>query len=487
MRHDGRDRGRPAAPPGVGEKNDRDDVHAGRARRVVRAGRRDHVGAGTAGRRRAASVLCALLVLVPAPAATAAPPAAAYAGPAAGPGGAPRTAAAWGADRAAAQVEAEALGRSVGDVQARLDEALARYDELQQRVGVDLPASVASLRHADAARDAEREARQARARHARELYVHGRGLSVVARLLEDPDIADLATDVQTVRSVLDGDESEHRARREAAREADDAAVRQRAVASEATRLQAEAARTGEEVSALLAQQQALYDDASERARALLAEQQEAERREAAERQAREALAAALAREAAAREAEAAARTAEAEARAASGSAAASASLQAARAEVAAARGDVAGAGFAGAPPLGADGMACPAGPTRRFSDTWGAARSGGRRHQGTDVMAARGSPAYAVADGVIDKASVVDRGLGGITLWLRSDAGDRYYYAHHDRNLVTVGQRVRAGQQIAVVGNTGNARTTPSHIHFELHPHGGPAVNPYPLLRRLCG
>ena len=127
---------------------------------------------------------------------------------------------------------------------------------------------------------------------------------------------------------------------------------------------------------------------------------------------------------------------------------------------------------------------CPVGPVHSFTDTWHAARSGGRKHQGTDVFAPHGSPAYAVVDGVVDKWS--GGGLGGIALWLRGDDGTRYYYAHNAANVAPVGTRVRAGELVAYVGNTGNAETTPPHIHFEAHPRGGPAHNPHPWLAAIC-
>jgi murein DD-endopeptidase MepM/ murein hydrolase activator NlpD len=138
-----------------------------------------------------------------------------------------------------------------------------------------------------------------------------------------------------------------------------------------------------------------------------------------------------------------------------------------------------------APYIGSMG-ACPVGTVHSFTDTWGAPRSGGRRHQGTDVFAPYGSPAYAVVNGVIEKWST--GGLGGIALWLRGDDGSRYYYAHNAANVAQPGQRVRAGEFIAYVGTTGNAATTPPHIHFEAHPpQGGGARNPYPWLAALCG
>ncbi len=129
--------------------------------------------------------------------------------------------------------------------------------------------------------------------------------------------------------------------------------------------------------------------------------------------------------------------------------------------------------------------ACLVGPANAYSDTWGASRSGGRRHKGTDVFAPYGSGVYAVTDGVITRTG--NGGLGGITLYLRGNDGAEYYYAHNSRNIARRGQRVAAGELIARVGQSGNARGTSPHVHFERHPGGGRAVNPYPFVRRVCG
>ncbi len=91
-----------------------------------------------------------------------------------------------------------------------------------------------------------------------------------------------------------------------------------------------------------------------------------------------------------------------------------------------------------------------------------------------------------MVDGVIERWS--SGRLGGIALWLRGDDGARYYYAHNTANVAPAGARVQAGQLVAYVGTTGNAATTPPHIHFEAHPAGGSgARNPYPWLAALCG
>jgi murein DD-endopeptidase MepM/ murein hydrolase activator NlpD len=75
--------------------------------------------------------------------------------------------------------------------------------------------------------------------------------------------------------------------------------------------------------------------------------------------------------------------------------------------------------------------------------------------------------------------------MGGNTLYLTGDDGHGYYYMHNQQNYVS-GGRVQAGQQIAAVGDTGNATGIP-HLHWEYHPGGGSAVNPYPLAKSLCG
>ena len=98
-------------------------------------------------------------------------------------------------------------------------------------------------------------------------------------------------------------------------------------------------------------------------------------------------------------------------------------------------------------------------------------------------MAAHGAPVHAVTSGVIDVSSSTS---GGLSLYLRADNGERYFYAHNSANLVGDGQRVAAGDLIARVGNTGNARATDPHVHFERQLGGG-SVNPYAFLRGLCG
>jgi murein DD-endopeptidase MepM/ murein hydrolase activator NlpD len=136
---------------------------------------------------------------------------------------------------------------------------------------------------------------------------------------------------------------------------------------------------------------------------------------------------------------------------------------------------------------GRDGRVCPVRGRVRLGQGWGAPRDGGRRrHQGIDLLAPTGTPLVAVADGRITRISNHDRGLGGISLRLTDHQGTGYYYAHNQRNLVHLGQQVHRGQVIAQVGASGNARGGPPHLHFQLHPGGGPPVNPDAIVRRWC-
>jgi murein DD-endopeptidase MepM/ murein hydrolase activator NlpD len=134
--------------------------------------------------------------------------------------------------------------------------------------------------------------------------------------------------------------------------------------------------------------------------------------------------------------------------------------------------------------VGGSGTACILERPYSFIDSWGAARSGGRRHQGTDVMAPHGARVFAFVNGVVSRESSSTN--GGIQLYLQGDNGVEYFYAHLSGYAVGTGTRVRAGQLVAYNGQTGNARYTAPHTHFEVHLAGGP-VNPYPYLKRACG
>jgi murein DD-endopeptidase MepM/ murein hydrolase activator NlpD len=133
---------------------------------------------------------------------------------------------------------------------------------------------------------------------------------------------------------------------------------------------------------------------------------------------------------------------------------------------------------------GGSGSACILERPYSYVDSWGAPRSGGRSHQGTDVMAPHGARVFAFVNGTVSRES--SSANGGIQLYLQGDNGVEYFYAHLSGYAVPTGARVRSGQLIAYNGQTGNARYTAPHVHFEVHLGGGP-VNPYPYLKRVCG
>ncbi len=138
------------------------------------------------------------------------------------------------------------------------------------------------------------------------------------------------------------------------------------------------------------------------------------------------------------------------------------------------------------PPPPSGGGTCPVAGAVRFSDSWGAARSGGRAHQGVDMIAARDTPLVAIYSGTIRR--ITSGNLSGLAIWLRADNGDQFFYAHLESyGDISVGQNVEEGQVIGFNGSSGNAPDFLPHLHFEFHPGGGSAVNPYPLVRSLCG
>lgn len=112
---------------------------------------------------------------------------------------------------------------------------------------------------------------------------------------------------------------------------------------------------------------------------------------------------------------------------------------------------------------------------------WGADRDGGRRsHEGVDIFAARGTPIIAPTDGYIRTAG--KRGIGGNVVWLYdSKRSQSLYFAHLNEILVEKGDRIKLGDTLGTVGNTGNARTTPPHLHFGIYQNG--ATNPINHLR----
>jgi peptidoglycan LD-endopeptidase LytH len=129
--------------------------------------------------------------------------------------------------------------------------------------------------------------------------------------------------------------------------------------------------------------------------------------------------------------------------------------------------------------------ACPVGQPRAFGDDFGAPRPGGRTHQGIDILAPLGTPVYAAQAGTFEENY---NDLGGTSALVFADNGDFTYYAHLSAYAgVPGGAHVAAGAEIGHVGNSGDARGGPYHLHFEYHPGGGSAVDPYRMLLVACG
>jgi murein DD-endopeptidase MepM/ murein hydrolase activator NlpD len=127
------------------------------------------------------------------------------------------------------------------------------------------------------------------------------------------------------------------------------------------------------------------------------------------------------------------------------------------------------------PVLGKDGRAVASG--------FGAERDGGQReHHGIDIPAPQGTPVLAVGDGVVTAVATTE--IGGKVVWVWDSARElALYYAHLDSQGVNTGARVRAGDTLGTVGNTGNARTTVPHLHFGLyHRRDGP-IDPMPFVQ----
>jgi murein DD-endopeptidase MepM/ murein hydrolase activator NlpD len=113
-------------------------------------------------------------------------------------------------------------------------------------------------------------------------------------------------------------------------------------------------------------------------------------------------------------------------------------------------------------------------------DTWHAPRPGGRRHEGIDIFAEKGTPVRATTRGIVIRHG--RNRLGGNVVWVLGPGGQRHYFAHLDGfAYVSAGERIQAGRVLGYVGNTGNAKTTPPHLHYGIYSRSA-AVNPFPLL-----
>jgi peptidoglycan LD-endopeptidase LytH len=127
------------------------------------------------------------------------------------------------------------------------------------------------------------------------------------------------------------------------------------------------------------------------------------------------------------------------------------------------------------------GIVCPVAGAVDFVDSWGAARSGGRAHKGTDMMAANGTPTVAPVSGTVEHRG---SSLGGLSWYVHGDDGNTYYGTHLSGYENEGAGWVEAGTVIGYVGESGNAGSP--HLHFEFQPGGGSPVNPYALVAGAC-
>lgn len=354
---------------------------------------------------------------------------------------------------AAARQEADRLAAELAELRDRSAEAIVRLEQAENELGRAIGRSAVLTKELDAARALAGGSDRQLQRRVSALYRSGGTIGLWVSLLDASSPADYAARKANLDKVVAADAQLRNLAADSAGRIAELEEQAGDAASEQVRATAAAETHATEIADLMAAQQTALDRATQRVRDLV----EAERRAAAA-----AAAAKLAAE------QAAAQRARA------------AALFAAGRSVIGSDPSVSSDPYIG--PAGA----CPVGPVHSFTDTWHAPRSGGRQHQGTDVFAPYGSPAYAVVDGVIERWS--NGGLGGLAVWLRGNDGSRYYYAHNAANVAPAGSRVTAGQLIAYVGTSGNAATTPPHIHFEVHPpQADGARNPYPWLAALCG
>ena len=116
----------------------------------------------------------------------------------------------------------------------------------------------------------------------------------------------------------------------------------------------------------------------------------------------------------------------------------------------------------------------------RITNTWGAPRGADRKHQGQDLFAKRGTPIHSATEGYVWRIGEND--LGGNTVWVIGAGGRVYYYAHLDRYAenLKIGDAVTTDTVIGYVGNTGNAKGTPPHLHFGVYTSTGP-IDPLEL------
>jgi len=121
--------------------------------------------------------------------------------------------------------------------------------------------------------------------------------------------------------------------------------------------------------------------------------------------------------------------------------------------------------------------------TTWYEDSFGADREGGKRkHEGTDLFGKEGTPIVSIGGGIVEQLGW--NRLGGERVGIRGDDGNYYYYAHLQfiSPLLVKGKRIKAGEAVGSMGHTGDAFTTPDHLHFGIELPTGEWVNPYTFI-----
>ncbi len=132
-------------------------------------------------------------------------------------------------------------------------------------------------------------------------------------------------------------------------------------------------------------------------------------------------------------------------------------------------------------PVPVDGVRAAA-----IRNSWGAPRDRGRHHQGIDIFAKQGTPVRSTTEGLVVRLG--QNRLGGNVVWVMGPGRQTHYYAHlSEFGTFKPGDRLIAGDIIGYVGDTGNARGTPHHLHYGVYQFGGAAINPFPLITATAG
>lgn len=131
-------------------------------------------------------------------------------------------------------------------------------------------------------------------------------------------------------------------------------------------------------------------------------------------------------------------------------------------------------------PSSRDGLVCPAAELGVVGEGWGAPRSWGGTHQGQDLLAVEGSPVVSPVAGVVVDVHDQDDNMLGLWVTVRAGNGDEWLMGHNQRNVVAVGDKVKAGQQVALIGQTGNAARDVDgpQVHVGYYPAGGQLADP---------